>query len=79
MDEKDKKIQELTAELRHKKRLCATYQEQLTSFMKIVEEHNEKLSAKIHHKSFCTRHSSASFGVLTLSFQASGSICMSIV
>lgn len=49
MDEKDKKIQELTAELRHKKRLCATYQEQLTSFMKVVEEHNEKLSTKIHH------------------------------
>ncbi|XP_027938264.1 protein FAR1-RELATED SEQUENCE 5-like [Vigna unguiculata] len=48
MDEKDKKIQELTAELRHKKRLCATYQEQLTSFMKVVEEHNEKLSTKIH-------------------------------
>ncbi|KAI9071605.1 hypothetical protein K1719_046427 [Acacia pycnantha] len=28
MDEKDKRIQELTAELRNKKRLCATYQEQ---------------------------------------------------
>ncbi|KAK7322353.1 hypothetical protein VNO77_25732 [Canavalia gladiata] len=49
MDEKDKKIQELTTELRNKKRLCATYQEQLTSFMKIVEEHSEKLSMKIHH------------------------------
>ncbi|KAI6699180.1 hypothetical protein NL676_019299 [Syzygium grande] len=32
MDEKDKKIQELTAELRNKKRLCAAYQEQLTAF-----------------------------------------------
>ncbi|KAK7271396.1 hypothetical protein RJT34_27255 [Clitoria ternatea] len=49
MDEKDKKIQELTAELRNKKRLCATYREQLTSFMKIVEEHRDKLSAKIHN------------------------------
>ncbi|KAK4285025.1 hypothetical protein QN277_001776 [Acacia crassicarpa] len=49
MDEKDKRIQELTAELRNKKRLCATYQEQLIVFMKVVEEHNEKLSEKIHH------------------------------
>ncbi|KAK7259899.1 hypothetical protein RIF29_25514 [Crotalaria pallida] len=49
MDEKDKKIQELTAELRNKKRLCSTYQDQLTSFMKIVEEHSGKLSAKINH------------------------------
>ncbi|KAF3965944.1 hypothetical protein CMV_009916 [Castanea mollissima] len=36
MDEKDKKIQELTAELRNKKRLCATYQEQLNAFMKMI-------------------------------------------
>ncbi|GAV85658.1 FAR1 domain-containing protein [Cephalotus follicularis] len=49
MDEKDKKIQELTADLRNKKRLCAAYQEQLTSFMKIVEEHNDKLSKKVQN------------------------------
>ncbi|CAK8564726.1 unnamed protein product [Lathyrus sativus] len=48
MDEKDKKIQELTMELRMKKRLCVTYREQLTSFMKIVEEHSDKLSTRIH-------------------------------
>lgn len=46
-DEKDKKIQELTAELRNKKRLCATYQEQLSAFVKIVEDHSEKLSKKV--------------------------------
>ncbi|XP_073226479.1 protein FAR1-RELATED SEQUENCE 7-like isoform X2 [Cicer arietinum] len=49
VDEKDKKIQELTTELRIKKRLCATYQEQLTSFMKTVEDHSDKLSARIRH------------------------------
>ncbi|KAG6742475.1 hypothetical protein POTOM_053346 [Populus tomentosa] len=47
LDEKDKKIQELTAELRNKKRLCATYQEQLSAFVKIVEDHSEKLSKKV--------------------------------
>ncbi|KAI3980275.1 hypothetical protein MKX01_029438 [Papaver californicum] len=47
MDEKDKRIQELTAELRRKKRLCAAYREQLNTFMKDVEEHNEQLSAKV--------------------------------
>ncbi|KAF3455720.1 hypothetical protein FNV43_RR00362 [Rhamnella rubrinervis] len=49
LDEKDKKIQELTAELRNKKRLCATYQEQLTAFMKIVEEHSDLLSKKVQN------------------------------
>nr|AFK44219.1 unknown [Medicago truncatula] len=49
MDEKDKKIQELTVELRIKKRLCVTYQEQLKCYMNIVEEHSDKLSARIHH------------------------------
>lgn len=48
-DEKDKKIQELTAELRNKKRLCAAYQEQLTAFMKIVEEHSNQLSKKVQN------------------------------
>ncbi|XP_015583373.1 protein FAR1-RELATED SEQUENCE 2 isoform X1 [Ricinus communis] len=47
MDEKDKRIQELTMELRNKKRLCATYQDQLTAFMKIVEEHSVQLSKKV--------------------------------
>ncbi|KAJ8747815.1 hypothetical protein K2173_007006 [Erythroxylum novogranatense] len=49
LDEKDKKIQELTTELRNKKRLCATYQEQLSTFIKIVEEHNEQLSKKLQN------------------------------
>ncbi|KAF5451981.1 hypothetical protein F2P56_027029 [Juglans regia] len=49
MDEKDKRIQELTAELRNKKRLCATYQEQLNAFMKIVEEHSQQLSKKVQN------------------------------
>ncbi|KAM7266726.1 hypothetical protein ACFE04_004623 [Oxalis oulophora] len=48
-DEKDKRIQELTAELRNKKRLCAAYQEQLSSFMKIVEDHTDKLSKKVQN------------------------------
>ncbi|CAK9184304.1 unnamed protein product [Ilex paraguariensis] len=46
-DEKDRKIQELTAELRNKKRLCAVYQEQLIAFMKDVEEHSKHLSNKV--------------------------------
>ncbi|CAN1170960.1 Protein FAR1-RELATED SEQUENCE 5 [Linum perenne] len=49
MDEKDKRIQELTMEIRNKKRLCAMYQEQLAEFIKIVEEHNEQLSAKVEN------------------------------
>ncbi|XP_039020817.1 protein FAR1-RELATED SEQUENCE 5-like isoform X1 [Hibiscus syriacus] len=49
MDEKDKKIQELTVELRNKKRLCAAYQEQLTAFMKIVEDHSNQLSKKVQN------------------------------
>lgn len=46
-DEKDKRIQELTAELRVKKRLSAAYREQLFSIMKDVESHNEHLSTKV--------------------------------
>lgn len=49
MDEKDKKIQELTAELRNKKRLCSTYQEQLSAFIKIVEEHTDQLAKKVQN------------------------------
>ncbi|GLT27753.1 hypothetical protein SLA2020_027280 [Shorea laevis] len=49
MDEKDKQIQELIAELRNKKRLCAAYKEQLTAFMKIVEEHSHQLSNKVRN------------------------------
>lgn len=45
-DEKDKRIQELSTELRNKKRLCAAYQEHLISFMKEVEEHSNQLSKK---------------------------------
>ncbi|KAA8527283.1 hypothetical protein F0562_034620 [Nyssa sinensis] len=45
-DERDKKIQELTAELRVKKRLSAAYREQLLTLMKDVEDHNEHLSTK---------------------------------
>ena len=33
--------------MRNKKRLCATYQEQLAAFVKIVEDHSEKLSKKV--------------------------------
>ncbi|KAG6725914.1 hypothetical protein I3842_02G054100 [Carya illinoinensis] len=47
LDEKDKKILELTAELRVKKRLSAAYREQLLAFMKDVEGHNEHLSTKV--------------------------------
>lgn len=47
LDEKDKKIQELTAELRVKKRLTSAYREQLLMFVKDVENHNEHLSKKV--------------------------------
>ncbi|XP_022723078.1 protein FAR1-RELATED SEQUENCE 5-like [Durio zibethinus] len=46
-EEKDKKIQELTAELRVKKRLSASYREQLVAFMKEVEDHNFNISMKV--------------------------------
>lgn len=39
----------MTAELRNKKRLCATYQEQLNAFMKMVEEHSEQISKKVQN------------------------------
>ncbi|KAJ7980693.1 Protein FAR1-RELATED SEQUENCE like [Quillaja saponaria] len=47
LDEKDKKIQELTAELRVKKRLSAAYREQILTFVKDVEHHNEQLSKRV--------------------------------
>nr|GMD24034.1 protein FAR1-RELATED SEQUENCE 2-like [Ipomoea batatas] len=47
VDEKDKKIQELTAELRVKKRLSAAYREHLLGIMKDVESHSEHLSSKV--------------------------------
>ncbi|XVF37704.1 hypothetical protein REPUB_Repub20aG0032500 [Reevesia pubescens] len=46
-EEKDKKIQELTAELRVKKRLSASYREQLLAFIKEVEDHNYNISMKV--------------------------------
>ncbi|KAL0322724.1 UNVERIFIED_CONTAM: protein FAR1-RELATED SEQUENCE 5 [Sesamum angustifolium] len=46
-DEKDKRIQELTAELRVKKRLSAAYREQLLILMKDVENHNDHLTSKV--------------------------------
>ncbi|KAG8375930.1 hypothetical protein BUALT_Bualt09G0010200 [Buddleja alternifolia] len=46
-DEKDRKIQELTAELRIKKRLSAAYREQLLILMKDVETHNDHLTTKV--------------------------------
>ncbi|XP_039010724.1 protein FAR1-RELATED SEQUENCE 5-like [Hibiscus syriacus] len=46
-EEKDKKIQELTAELRVKKRLSASYREQLVAFVKEVEDHNYDISMKV--------------------------------
>lgn len=48
-DEKDKRIQELTAELRIKKRLNSAYREQLLTIMKDVENHNEHLSTKLQN------------------------------
>lgn len=46
-DEKDKKIQDLTTELRLKKRLSAAYREQLLTLMKDVENHNDNLTTKL--------------------------------
>ncbi|KAK4433802.1 protein FAR1-RELATED SEQUENCE 5 [Sesamum alatum] len=46
-DEKDKRIQELTAELRVKKRLSAAYREQLLILVKDVENHNDHLTSKV--------------------------------
>ncbi|KAK6914553.1 hypothetical protein RJ641_021874 [Dillenia turbinata] len=47
MDEKDRKIQELSTELQNKKWLCEACQEQLIAFMKDVEEHNDQLTRKV--------------------------------
>ncbi|KAL6976232.1 hypothetical protein U1Q18_052711 [Sarracenia purpurea var. burkii] len=47
LDEKDRKINELSAELRVKKRLSAAYRDQLRSLMRDVEDHNEHLSTKV--------------------------------
>uniref|UniRef100_M4F9G0 FAR1 domain-containing protein n=1 Tax=Brassica campestris TaxID=3711 RepID=M4F9G0_BRACM len=47
LDEKDKRIQELTIELRNKKRLCAAYKEQLDAFAKIVEEYSNRMSKRV--------------------------------
>ncbi|CAH2058221.1 unnamed protein product [Thlaspi arvense] len=47
LDEKDKRIQELTIELRNKKRLCAAYKEQIDAFAKIVEEHSNRIAKKV--------------------------------
>ncbi|KAI5351422.1 hypothetical protein L3X38_004313 [Prunus dulcis] len=47
LDEKNKKIQELTAQLRVKKQLSAAYREQLLAFMTDVEDHNNHLSIKL--------------------------------
>ncbi|ANM61585.1 putative transcription factor FAR family [Arabidopsis thaliana] len=49
LDEKDKRIQELTIELRNKKRLCAAYKEQLDAFAKIVEEHSNQIAKKVEN------------------------------
>ncbi|KAE8673876.1 Far-red impaired responsive (FAR1) family protein [Hibiscus syriacus] len=46
-EEKDKKIQELMAELRIKKRLSASYREQLVASVKEVEDHNYDMSMKV--------------------------------
>ncbi|KAF7824937.1 protein FAR1-RELATED SEQUENCE 2-like [Senna tora] len=51
LDEKDKKIQELTAELRVKKRLSAAYREQLHTLLKDVECHGESLVQKSEKQS----------------------------
>lgn len=48
-DEKDRKIQELTLELRNKRRLCAAYKEQLTAFLEIIEEHSEQITMKVQN------------------------------
>ncbi|KAK4798914.1 hypothetical protein SAY86_024279 [Trapa natans] len=48
-DEKDRKIQELTLELRNKRRICAAYKEQLTAFLKIIEEHSEQITMKVQN------------------------------
>ncbi|XP_021752421.1 protein FAR1-RELATED SEQUENCE 5-like [Chenopodium quinoa] len=47
MDDKDKKIEELTAELRNEKRLCTLYQEQLFAFMNDVEGYNAQITKKV--------------------------------
>ncbi|XP_042006474.1 protein FAR1-RELATED SEQUENCE 5-like isoform X1 [Salvia splendens] len=46
-DEKDKRIQELTAEIRVKKRLSAAYREQLLILMKDVESHTDHITSKV--------------------------------
>ncbi|KZV34828.1 hypothetical protein F511_00730 [Dorcoceras hygrometricum] len=46
-DEKDKTIQDLTAELRLKKRLSAAYRDQLLALMRDVENHNDSLTTQL--------------------------------
>ncbi|KAJ0259290.1 hypothetical protein HA466_0056640 [Hirschfeldia incana] len=47
LGEKDKRIHELTIELRNKKRLCAAYEEQLDAFAKIVDEYSDRMSKRV--------------------------------
>ncbi|XP_059660011.1 protein FAR1-RELATED SEQUENCE 5-like isoform X3 [Cornus florida] len=47
MDTKDRRIQELTMELERQDRLCDLYRDQITMFLRNVEEQTELLSTKI--------------------------------
>ncbi|XP_057965108.1 protein FAR1-RELATED SEQUENCE 5-like isoform X2 [Malania oleifera] len=47
MDNKDRRLQELTMELEHQDQLCEQYRDQLIKFLKNVEEQTELLSTKI--------------------------------
>ncbi|XP_028803395.1 protein FAR1-RELATED SEQUENCE 1 [Neltuma alba] len=62
LDEKDKKIQELTAEVRVKKRLSASYREQLEALLKDIEGHGEHISKKIHSVNETLRKLDAEMG-----------------
>ncbi|XP_050143597.1 protein FAR1-RELATED SEQUENCE 5-like [Malus sylvestris] len=65
LDEKDKKIQELSAELRVKKRLSAAYRDQLLAFIKDIEDHNAHLSTKVQSVSNKLKELEAKTGALT--------------
>lgn len=47
VDDKDKKIEELTKELQHQEELCETYRQRMFSLLSSVEEEADSLSMKV--------------------------------
>eukprot|EP00262_Sarcandra_glabra_P020078 TRINITY_DN788_c0_g1_i1.p1 TRINITY_DN788_c0_g1~~TRINITY_DN788_c0_g1_i1.p1 ORF type:complete len:238 (+),score=11.22 TRINITY_DN788_c0_g1_i1:167-880(+) len=54
-DDKDKKIRDLTSELKREKRRSATYRERLLTVFKDIEEHKQQLSKKVEAMEYSIR------------------------